>query len=135
MNMTFLWNDTYSVGNPEIDEQHKRMFDLANRLPELSGEADIKPVIMRLYKYTREHFSHEEEEMRSIGFPLLDEHILQHDDLITQLNKISSQPVITDDDIYVFKKFICEWLILHIMIEDNKYFQFSRERKVGVRTK
>jgi hemerythrin len=128
MSVQFVWENKYSVGNPEIDEQHKGMFELGNRLPELSNARDIKPIIMRLYKHTREHFSHEEKMMKSIGFPLLAEHTLLHENLITQLNKISSQPLDADEAVYGFKKFIHDWLIDHIMKEDNSYFQFSKEQ-------
>ena len=124
MSIQFVWDDKYSVGNPEIDKEHMEMFNLGNQHPEISNENDIKPVIMRLYKYVRIHFTHEEEMMKAIGFPLLEEHADLHGDLISQLNKISSQPVDTDEAVWNFKKFIYDWLINHIMNEDNKYFEF-----------
>lgn len=128
MGIQFLWEDKYSVGNPEIDQQHKGMFELGNQLIEVSDERDMKFIMLRLYKYTREHFTHEEEMMKSIGFPLLAEHTLIHDNLISQLTKMSSQPLNTDQALHEFKKFIYDWLIDHIMQDDNKYFLFSKEQ-------
>ncbi|MCD6535131.1 MAG: hemerythrin family protein [Deltaproteobacteria bacterium] len=129
MNIQFVWKDSYSVGDSEIDEQHKGLFKLGNELPEVLGEQDVKPIIMQLFKYTREHFSAEEEMMNRIGFPYLAEHKILHDDLITNLSEVSSQELDTDAAIYGFKQFVKKWLLDHVLIEDNKYFQFSQSQK------
>jgi hemerythrin len=128
MSIEFTWKEEYSVGNPDIDKQHKQMFALGNRLSEVSDFRDIKPIIMELYKYVREHFAREEVMMKSSGFPLLETHGLKHDALITQLNEISYQPFDTDEAVYRLKKLIYEWLSYHIMHEDQKYCQFRREQ-------
>ncbi|MDA3962224.1 MAG: hemerythrin family protein [Planctomycetota bacterium] len=124
MSIQFVWNERYSVGNPEIDQQHKRMFELANSLPEVASSQDVRPLVLRLFKYTREHFSCEEEMMRSIGYPLVAEHVALHEGLIGKLCKVSEQPLGGGDDVLKFKEFVYAWLVDHIMTEDNKYFQF-----------
>lgn len=129
MNAQFAWNEKYSVGDSEIDNQHKSLFELGNRISNSASTHDIKPDVMRLFKYTREHFKAEEAMMKRIGFPLAAEHAKLHDDLITKLSDVTSIPLDTDDNIDAFKKFIFEWLIDHIMNEDNKYFRFSRTLK------
>ncbi|MCK5680543.1 hemerythrin family protein [bacterium] len=129
MSIQFVWKDKYSVGNSEIDKQHKGLFELGNELPEVSGEQDVKPIIMQLFKYTREHFSAEEEMMNSIGFPYLAGHKKLHDDFITELSEISSQSLDTDKSIYGFKEFVYKWLLGHILTEDNKYFRFAQAQK------
>lgn len=127
MSIQFIWENKYSVGNPMIDKQHKEMFKLGNDLPEVLNVHEIKPIIMRLYKYTREHFSMEEEMMRSIGFPLLAEHKILHEELISKSNEISSLPFQTDKEVIRFKQFVYGWLIEHILHRDMQYFQFSQE--------
>ena len=129
MSVKFVWEEKYSVGDPVIDEQHKGLFAIGNSLPETANADDIKPLIMRLFKYTREHFLAEEQMMQRIGFPLLDEHRMLHEDLITKLNETSAQPLDTDDAVNGFKKFVFEWLTDHIMVQDKKYFQFSQRQK------
>jgi hemerythrin len=128
MSIQFIWENKYSVGNPTIDNQHKEMFKLGNTLPEVLNAQEIKPIIMRLYKYTREHFSMEEEMMQSIKFPLLSEHIALHEELISKLNGISSRPFNTDKEVLRFKQFVYGWLIEHILSEDMQYFKFSQEQ-------
>ena len=128
MSIQFKWENKYSVGNSKIDKQHKEMFKLGNGLPEVLDAQEIKPIIMRLYKYTREHFSLEEEMMKSIKFPLLAEHITLHEDLISKLNEISSSPFNSDKEVLRFKQFVYGWLIEHILSEDMKYFKFCQEQ-------
>jgi hemerythrin len=128
MSIQFIWEDKYSVGNPTIDNQHKGMFELGNDLPEVLNAQEIKPIIMRLYKYTREHFSLEEEMMKSIRFPLLAEHITLHEEVISKLNETSSRPFNTDKEVLRFKQFIYGWLIEHILSEDMQYFKFSQKQ-------
>ena len=128
MSIQFLWENKYSVGDSKIDNQHKEMFKLGNGLPEVLNAQEINPIIMRLYKYTREHFSLEEEMMKSIKFPLLAEHITLHEDLISKLNKISSSPFNSDKEVLRFKQFVYGWLIEHILCEDMQYFKFSQEQ-------
>ena len=128
MSIQFIWENKYSVGNSKIDNQHKEMFKLGNDLPEVLNAQEINPIIMRLYKYTREHFSLEEEMMKSIKFPLLAEHITVHEELISKLNKISSRPFNSDKEVLRFKQFVYGWLIEHILCKDMQYFKFSQEQ-------
>ena len=132
MSIEFVWDDQYSIGNPQIDQQHEEMFDLVNGLPLVSNAQDIKPIIMRLYKHTREHFSDEEEMMKASGFPLHTEHRMLHEDLISKLGEIGLGPLDTDEAVFGFKKFIYDWLIDHILHEDVKYFQFCREQEMAM---
>lgn len=131
MSIQFVWDKKYSVGNDEIDQQHMDMFELANQLPEASDSGEIRPIIMKLYQHVRKHFSEEEKMMADISFPMLDEHKSLHDNLITRLNELSSNPLDTDEALHEFKKFIYNWLIEHIMTEDFKYFQFSVKKGPG----
>ncbi len=126
MSVKFVWEEAYSVGNSELDNQHKGLFELANQLPEVVSNEDARPVIMQLYKYTREHFAFEEEIMKESGFPLLQEHRQLHEEIISKLNAISSRKINDDEELYEFKKFFYDWLISHIMQEDNRFFKFKQ---------
>ena len=135
MGLKFVWEENYTVGNPKLDDQHKGILEMANQLPEVADGRDTRSIIMQLYKYVREHFSHEEKMMKSINFPLISEQQLLHENFITELNNISSEPIDSDERLHTLKKFIYDWLINHIMYEDKKYFQFSREQAKTVSNK
>ena len=70
------WNDALSVGNDELDSQHKELMRLYNDLHEVlvngSPEQTIrtkKATIDALVTYAVHHFSTEEEYLETIGYP------------------------------------------------------------------
>jgi len=45
----FTWSDKYSIGNFEIDNQHKKLFDILNRLFDIcvgTNEVDTVEAVM-----------------------------------------------------------------------------------------
>jgi len=97
---------------------------LANSLGEELNRQQIKKIIMDLYKYTREHFSTEEKMMKEAGYPKLEKHRDLHEELITELNEVCNQTFDDEESVFIFKKFIFDWLIKHILNQDKDYFIF-----------
>jgi hemerythrin len=129
MSVQLVWNETYSVGNPEIDAQHQRMFEIANSLSEKLDAPAIKRTIMALYKHTREHFTAEEQMMKEIGYPKLAYHRELHNELITRLNSISTGSFDADWSVLHFKRFVYDWVIDHILNHDHDYFVFAQQQQ------
>ncbi len=124
MSVEFEWSDSYSVGNGLVDSQHKKMFKMVNTLSNNITAREISSLIMELYKYTRYHFSAEEQLMKDEDFEDLVEHKRYHENLISDLNEISIQKFDDEKIIHEFKKFFYNWLIDHIMHKDKKFFDF-----------
>src|ERR1039457_7165583 len=63
-NTIFPWRDTYSVGIPQIDSQHKGLIRLINDLQtammEGKGKQALSSIINDLIRYTESHFAFEE---------------------------------------------------------------------------
>lgn len=65
----FYWKQEFELGIPSIDEQHKRLLDIGNRINELLTNHDdtddnydeIHTVIQELKDYTVYHFKTEED--------------------------------------------------------------------------
>jgi len=110
------------------------MFELANSLPEVTDEGDIKGIIMRMFNHTREHFADEENMMKRIGYPKRAEHRKLHEVLITKLSNISTHSFDGDQSVFKFKKFIYDWVIDHIMNHDKDYFRFTQEKRTETST-
>ncbi len=121
----FSWKTEYVTGNSDVDDQHRYLFDLANKLQE-SGIGDCKSVIMDLYKYTRVHFSAEEELMAESKYSGLKDHIKLHENLITILNDISYQFDETSESRDDLVAFFGNWIINHILNEDLRFANFLR---------
>jgi len=130
MSIRFEWDDSFSVANEEIDQQHKRLFELANSIGDDLNQQRIKRIIMDLYKYIREHFSAEEQMMQKISYPKFEEHKKLHEDLITKLNTISAQSINDDESVSAFITFVYDWLTHHILNKDKDYMRFSQAKGV-----
>lgn len=67
--MPILWKPAYKIGNPVIDAEHEALFGLANKFLTAEMRGELSTCAMAFYRYTREHFAHEETLMREIGYP------------------------------------------------------------------
>ncbi len=132
MKITFEWNETYTVGNADIDEQHKKLFALANSVSDMTDAKQVKSHIMDLFKYTREHFCDEEQMMEQIGYPKLEGHRELHGELITKLSNLSTRSFDTAQSISHFQKFVYDWLVNHIMNHDKGYLKFNSKKNACV---
>lgn len=130
------WTDELSVGIQEIDEQHKILVNLINRLFDetVLNEANpsvIDQILYELIEYTVVHFAIEESLFRMFDYPEIDTHIGHHHDLKTQVfdlqKKIKLDPSIVNTELLIFLK---KWLENHIQQEDKLYASFLIEHGV-----
>jgi len=120
----FEWNDNLSIGIANIDNQHKQLFQMLNQLNDISDSSEKQEAayscLIKMKKYSEEHFMDEEIFMMTTNFPELDAHKKEHEAFIEKISgyeaaqKISYIPY---DDMVNFLK---EWLILHIQGSDMK---------------
>ena len=123
MGIQFIWNDDYTVGNKDLDSQHRYLFGLGNTI-QTAEPSEARSYVMSLYKYIRVHFTREEQHMQAIGFPGVEEHRIQHERLISELNDLAQgfKPEMLDDLVL----FLNNWLVNHVMNDDKRYFDFAR---------
>lgn len=129
----FTWTEEYSTGSENIDDQHKKLFDIMNDLIEAIEAKKTKEVldgiIDELSKYTFYHFSAEEDYMKSMGYSQLDEHKSQHKELIEQLsdifNRIYEGQIESTGELYRLLK---TWLMDHILDKDMQYKAFGESQ-------
>lgn len=120
------WKDDYRIGDSAIDEQHQELFKRASTIIAAISQQGQALGVIRLYQYTRTHFSHEEELMRRIGYPHYDAHCRMHQKLIARLDEISAQ--ISSGNLIKseLEAFISHWLLEHIASEDTKLAAFVK---------
>jgi hemerythrin len=129
------WNDKYSVNIAEVDEQHKKLIGLINRLADAmsvgKGPKVLGKVLTELIDYTVYHFSTEENLFRQHGYPGADQHKQEHADLTAEARKLlkefdAGNWMLTIDTL----KFLSNWLNNHILSEDKKFGPFLIEKGV-----
>jgi hemerythrin len=81
-----VWDKTLSVEVAEIDQDHRRLLELFNRLAHAveDGESEetIQSTMDELISCTDWHFQHEERLMEKHGYAGLDVHRAEHEELI-----------------------------------------------------
>jgi hemerythrin len=129
MDALFTWSDDLSVGIQEIDEQHKELVLLLNRLHDAvvarHGSAACVEILNQLAEYTRVHFIVEESLMRILHYPDFEQHKGEHEALVEQVVALqqklgSGQAAITFELLHFLKL----WLTKHIAGSDRRYASF-----------
>ena len=120
------WNDSYKIGEASIDEQHQELFMRAADIIAAVNHESQTLSALRLYQYTRTHFSHEEELMRRGNYPDIAAHLLQHETLLRQLQlflqHITRDTLVKDE----LEDFIAQWFLGHIANSDQKLASFLK---------
>ena len=129
---TISWDESFSVGVREFDEQHRRIIEIINLLildsaGDVRGEA-ISETLTRLTKYTQEHFRAEEEFLAEHGYPDLavqrDEHIAFRKRVVVFcLDTMVQRPEVPEDLLLYIK----DWWVKHIQMEDMQYRAFLQK--------
>ncbi|PIQ86524.1 MAG: hemerythrin [Candidatus Omnitrophica bacterium CG11_big_fil_rev_8_21_14_0_20_45_26] len=126
------WTVQYSVGNQTIDDQHKQLFAITNRMFEGLKGGETKATLFKtfedLIEYTRYHFTTEEKYMGSSGFPDIEEHKAEHRKLLAELlqlrDKFEKSAEIVEIDLL---EFLLHWISNHILGHDLRYVPFIKK--------
>ena len=127
------WSDELSVGLQEIDEQHKILINLINRLfnEAILHKADktvISAILEELVQYTIVHFAVEESLFRIFDYPDAETHQVHHEKLkqeVSSFQKKFAGGAVIDIELM---NFLRKWLTHHIMMDDKKYTPFFLEK-------
>jgi hemerythrin len=120
------WDQSLSVGVPDLDAQHRRLVDMINQLHDAmakgQGRDALKPLLAGLVQYTVTHFQAEEQYMRKINYPNLPQHKAEHENLVRRVKELtqsyeSSRVSLTIETM----NFLRDWLTNHIRRVDRQY--------------
>ncbi len=123
------WKESYSVGVPLFDEQHKYLVDLLNEMIESSNSGsdrkELFAICNKIIGYAEEHFQSEENMMNKCNYPKLKEHQQEHTKLIEDVF-LMYQDFCTGGDTSVgdLVDFLKDWLLDHILGSDMEYKAF-----------
>jgi hemerythrin-like metal-binding protein len=131
-----IWSDEYSVNINELDEQHKQLINIINRVYEASQSGAEKSVIRRIFvelaEYAAYHFKAEEKLLKSYGYPNFEQHRRQHQQLVVillelQLRFRKGTMTLSEDMLNFLKN---DWLLKHIVASDKEYSSFLNSKGV-----
>ncbi|MDF2882228.1 MAG: hemerythrin-like metal-binding protein [Clostridiaceae bacterium] len=123
------WKNDFLVGIDEIDEQHKKLFEIANKAYELLKNDfyvdkydRIIAIIEELKDYTVFHFNFEEEYMMKINYKRFFTQKIQHDSFIKKINEMNLNEIDSNQDQSLLEllDFVVNWIGNHILIMDKE---------------
>ena len=125
--MTILtWNKQLVLGIETVDQQHRHLVALINRLDEAvtlgQDEKSMTDIVNELAEYTIYHFRQEEKLMLKSGYngKLFSEHQAEHMNFIEKIQHVQSEalkdPSTISEDLL---DFLVEWLSHHILNTDK----------------
>jgi len=121
------WTETWSVGAPDMDGDHRVLIGLINTLPQAftATENDwvVGSVLNSLWDYAGYHFDREEALLRAANFPGAEDHAGRHQVLRAQvrdwLERYQANPDAIDPKALLV--FLKGWLMNHVLGEDMRY--------------
>lgn len=132
----FPWKAEYGLGITEIDDQHKRFFELINDIEALLDRpilapADLVEVISHLGDYAFYHFDTEEQHFKEFEYPEAAPHITSHQKFREQVQGFMEKARKPETDgktlAHALAQFANDWLVIHILSVDRMYVPCFKE--------
>ena len=124
------------IGHAQIDGEHRRLYELADRIGALLTSGDAAAIgrahanILELLSYAERHFANEEALMAITDYPYLDTHRMLHRHLLSEirdmeLRALSGAPYLPVELNHYIKK----WRTSHIETNDRMFGDFLATRQ------
>ncbi|HIJ62421.1 MAG TPA: bacteriohemerythrin, partial [Rhodospirillaceae bacterium] len=130
------WDDSLSVGSPEIDRHHRTHFDQLNgffgRMMHGEGLEGALQMISMLSSTMSDHFREEEAMMSKVGFPGLAHHRIEHQDFLARFDGFRKDVESgRGNAAKALFDFCANWLKGHILGEDMAMAKFVRKGRAA----
>ena len=131
-------SDKLPIDNPEIDNEHKKLFEIYNELVDLielkKSREDFARILTMMTDYSLKHFKKEEKYMSLLSYPKINEHIAYHRNYIYtvamyNIDLLSENPPNPVEII----KFLKDWWLNHIIKVDSMYENFKKENALNIK--
>lgn len=135
--MPFInWDDSFDVKVRAMNAQHQKLLMLINELHEAmsagKGRTIIAKVLDELFNYTETHFSDEEKILEKNLYPELPIQRKEHAYFVNKISELKQQNESGSLAVtFEASKFLKDWLLNHIMVEDKKYGVFLNGKGVN----
>ena len=129
----FTFTKDCLIGVPEIDDEHKRLFELIGEVDaavkaEVDSIATAMALLNELKQYAVTHFAHEESYMESIHDPELPRQQKEHQAFVDKVNSYRFSDIKEENAkelILELLEYLSKWLMAHILGSDLLIGQFE----------
>jgi hemerythrin len=138
--MPILWTPKLAVGVPQIDDEHKELFDRVNRLLDAMALAkareEVQPLLGFLADYVKVHFGGEQRLMQQYRYPAATEHLGQHAFFVAEFQGLAAEVQRAGPSALLtikLNKLLCDWLRDHVGSTDKKFGEFLKSAGLTAR--
>lgn len=129
---TFDWDDKYSVGVKEIDDQHKELVANISKLADCINQAKMKEegkvILDALLHYAQYHFDTEEKYFSEFNYEGSEKHINAHRAFKNKMLDLKTKFENNEIEItFELIDFLEDWLLDHLMDMDQGYVKCFSE--------
>ena len=125
------WENKFNTGYKRVDDQHKELVNILNKLNLLVMNKDISKedvaeelngIIKDMIDYVVYHFSTEEAIMKAIDYSGFKAHVVKHRNFTNKvLEEVNNYKDGKPIDIKELIMFLRDWLFNHIVVEDKVF--------------
>ena len=115
------WTDSYRLGIPGVDQEHRTFFALVRAIEVSLLEGDglgAREALANLRLYATAHFAHEEEFLEAVGYPELAAHRAEHAEFMRDVTVLEGTPGLPTQ---VAVRMARGWIGGHILGTDRRY--------------
>jgi len=134
---TIEWQNEYTVGVKELDDQHRNLLKTINTLLEEQRDkyeaAKFSPALSSIIHYAYTHFATEERYLLQVHFPNLKQHVLEHIDFIMKTAGLALRIENSSGDELRIEllRYLKEWYSYHVLGTDRHYIPFLASKKIS----
>lgn len=122
----FVWKESFNLGVERIDEQHRCLFEVMNRLYVSMASGEPEAIVVNalndLRFYASQHFTEEEAALTRVGYPGLETHRSQHDYFSGQLEAFDVRKPRAGEAL----AFLKDWFLKHVLGTDRTTEEWLR---------
>lgn len=133
--MQIKWSDKFRSGVEKLDNRHKELIELINKLQRQitkgSGKEEMGKLMSEIYDHKKTHFAVEERLMLDHNYPQYEQHVKEHREMLDKLSKLKEDLAAGNNMATVeLVGLLSDWLVNHISGMDFKYGKFFNDRGV-----
>ncbi len=126
----FKWQDKFTSGIEEIDNQHRKLFEIGARIYDTASLNDdydhydeLMSILQELIDYTQYHFGYEEKLFEQYNYQDAFAHKIEHDFFIKKLKRINTKDLdgSQGETFLQLVDFVTDWITGHILGSDMAY--------------
>ena len=128
MILRMSWHESYECGDPTIDQEHRKLFELANALIDAAFNRGSKPLefdeaLNKLLAHVAHHFADEEAILAQHHYAGLEEHAQSHKRLIERALQLRDAALEGGVTIGELVDFLADEVVArHMLKADREYF-------------